>query len=236
MFQFQLPSELLGKRTKKIHTWLWYIYCSIDLLWCSLWLMLLLNFCLFVLYCCDCLIFYRIQTRWIKDVYISHSYAGVTVYLSGGDAVSLPGELPDVDDQLLNGRVRGTLGRDLTWCSGGSQWVWHGSGCQRLGAHFTHQTLLQKQSSLPSVRPCNNLRLLIRRLVYSIAVDFLRSSLKPEEKVRLYSAISRRNWQPKVPLLQIYGSFILDYTFHVYQFVTLIQVCQIHTWLLVRLV
>ena len=26
-------------------------------------------FCLFVLYCCDCLIFYRIQTRWIKDVY-----------------------------------------------------------------------------------------------------------------------------------------------------------------------
>ena len=28
-------------------------------------------FCLFVLFCCACLIFYRIHLRWIKDVYIS---------------------------------------------------------------------------------------------------------------------------------------------------------------------
>jgi len=71
MFQFQLPSELLEKRTEKSYMTM----INLLLHWSTL-MLIVVNvtaefwFCLFVLFCCACLIFYRIHLRWIKDVYI----------------------------------------------------------------------------------------------------------------------------------------------------------------------
>jgi len=44
-------------------------------------------FCLFVLFCCACLIFYRIHLRWIKDVYIYECIAGIISPCSSAGAL-----------------------------------------------------------------------------------------------------------------------------------------------------